>query len=232
MTRSTLRILAAIALALATQLAFGTDARPVGATVELSAEASHPAVNDLASATLYFQADDRNPAVLARQANGAIAAALDQTRAYPAVKVKTTGSTTTPTYAREGRRIEGWRIRADLQLESRDLTALSELLTKLQGTLALASLVMHPAPETRAKASDAAATEAIRAFQGRAQSIAGTLGKSYKIRQLVVTYGGAPRPIQPMARATAMIAEAAPMPIEAGESNIAVTVTGTIELSE
>lgn len=229
---STLRILATIVLALAVQMASGTEARQSGATVELSAEATQAAINDLATATLYFQAEDRTPAALARQANSTISAALEQTRAYPGVKVKTTGTATTPVYGREGRRIEAWRIRSELQLESRDLTALSELLTKLQAPLALASLVMHPAPETRAKAADVAATEAIRAFQARAQSIAATLGKGYRIRQLVVTYGGAPRPIQPMARATAMIAEAAPVAIEAGESDIAVTVLGTIELSE
>lgn len=201
-------------------------------TIELSAEASRPAPNDMATATLYFQADDKTPAALSRQVNAAIAAALEQARAYPAVKVKTSGASTYPIYGKEGRKIEGWRMRSDIHLESRDLAVLSELLGKLQNTLALASLAMQPAPDTRKNTADLAATDAIHAFQARAQSISGTLGKPYRIRHLSVTYGGNQRPVYPVMKSAAFAADAASMPVEGGESEIAVTVSGTIELTD
>ncbi|NMG75524.1 SIMPL domain-containing protein [Aromatoleum diolicum] len=201
-------------------------------TVELSAEASRPARNDMATAILYFQADDKSPAALSRQVNAAIAAALEQTRTYPAVKAKTSGASTFPVYGKEGRKIEGWRMRSEIHLESRDIAALSELLGKLQSSLALASLAMQPAPDTRKSTADLAATDAIHAFQARAQSIAGTLGKPYRIRHLSVTYGGNQRPVFPVMKSAAFAADAAPMAVEAGESEIAVTVSGTIELSD
>lgn len=215
-----------------TSVCAADNAAPQPTTVELSADARQAAPNDLATATVYFQADDREPGKLARSANSAIAAALEQARAYPAVKAKTAGASTFPVYGREGRRIEGWRIRAELQLESRDISALSELLGKLQDKLALAGLSMQPAPDTRNKAADQAANEAIRAFQARADAIARTLGKSFRIRHLSISHGGGARPIHPVMRATTLAAESSPMTIEAGETEITVTVNGTIELGE
>ena len=200
-------------------------------TVELSAEASRVAPNDIAIATAYFEASDADPAKLSRQVNGAIAAALEQIRRYPDVKAKSAGTSTYPVYGKEGRPIEAWRMRSELQLESRDLPDLSELLGKLQASLALSGLVTQPAPDTHKSIADLVATDAIRAFQARAKTIADTLGKAYHIRHLSIGYGGPPQPIRPM-KTMALRAEAAPMPIEAGESEIAVTVNGTIELTD
>jgi uncharacterized protein YggE len=69
------------------------------------------------------------------------------------------------------------------------------------------------------------------AFQDKAQQLAGLLGKTYRIRQLNVG-GGSPMPVYAMARGKAMMADAAPMPVEAGESNVTVTISGQIELVE
>ncbi|NMG15967.1 SIMPL domain-containing protein [Aromatoleum bremense] len=201
-------------------------------TVDLSADASRAAPNDMAIASLYFEADGADPAPLARQVNAVIASALEQARLYPAVKARSSGTSTFPVYGKEGRKIEGWRMRSEIQLESRDLPALSELLGKLQGKLALSGLLMQPAPETRRSVADLAAGDAIRAFQARADAVAATLGKPYRIRHLSIGYGGESPPIRPMMKTTTFAAEAAPAAIEAGESEIAVTVSGTIELSE
>lgn len=201
-------------------------------TVDLSADASRAAPNDMSIANLYFEADGKDPAPLARQVNAVIASTLEQARLYPAVKARSSGTSTFPVYGKEGRKIEGWRMRSEIQIESRDLPALSELLGKLQEKLALSGLVMQPAPETRRSVADLAAGDAIRAFQARADAVAATLGKPYRIRHLSIGYGGESPPIRPMMKTTAFSAEAAPMAIEAGESEIAVTVSGTIELSE
>lgn len=219
---------------LASNASHATEPKAVSGatTVELSADARRAAPNDLAIASLYFEADDRNPGALARKVNGAIAAALDQARAHATVKAKSAGTATFPVYGKEGRRIEGWRMRSDLQLESRDLPALTELVGKLQGTLALSGLTLQPSPETRKSTADLAATDAIRAFQERAGAIAATLNKPWRIRHLSVAHGGSPRPPFPVARAAAFAAEASPMPVEAGETEIIVTVSGTIELTD
>lgn len=202
------------------------------ATVDLSAEASRPAPNDQAIATLYAQADDKTPAALARQVNALISAALEQARAYPTVSTRSAGANTFPVYGREGRRIESWRMRSEIRLESRDLPALSELVGKLQANLALASLTMQPAPETRKAVADQAAKDAIQAFQERAGAVAGTLGKPWRIRHLSVGYGAPAQPVFPGVRTMAAMAEGAPIAVEAGQTEIAVTVNGTIELTD
>ena len=92
-------------------------------------------------------------------------------------------------------------------------------------------MTLLPAPETRKKVEDEATLDAIAAFQGRATLISKAMNKSYRIRQMAINTGGG-RPIYPMARAAAMSvsAEAAPMPVEAGDTTITVSVTGQIEL--
>ncbi len=227
-SRSALVTLACLALFLVAAPAIGNDAPPT--TVDLSAEASRPAPNDLARATAYFEATDRNPASLAATVNREIAAALEQIRKVPGIQASTSGISTWPVHSKNGHTIEAWRMRSSITLETRDIPALSELLGKLQENLAVTSLVMQPAPETRAATADLAATDAIHAFEARAKRIAEVLGKDYRIRSLSVNYGSS-QPIYPVMRSMALMAEsAAPAPLEGGESEIVVGVSGTIEL--
>lgn len=206
------------------------SADPAVPTVELSAEGSRPAPNDMAIANAYFEASGTDPAKLAEHVSGTIASALENIRRYSDIRVQTAGTSTYPIYGKDGRRIESWRMRSELQLESRNLPVLAELLGKLQANLALSGLVMQPAPDTRKNVADQAAIDALRAFQVRAKTIADTLGRAYRIRHLSIGYGDA-QPIRPM-KSMAMRAEAAPMPIEAGETEIVVTVHGTVELTD
>jgi len=200
-------------------------------TVELSAEASRPAANDLVRATVYAEASGTTPGRLAQQVNGQIADALKTAKTYAAVKVQSGGTSSYPIYAKDGR-IEAWRMRSQLVLESRDSDAVSELLGKLQATLGVAGVVLQPSAETRKQAEDEAMLDAVAAFKARAKLLADALGKPYRIKQLSV-HTSANMP-QPFARgaAGAMLASSAPMPIEAGESQIAANVSGQIELPE
>jgi predicted secreted protein len=198
-------------------------------TIELSAEASRPVANDLIRATVSAEASGNAPGELSRQVNALIVDALKTAKAYPNVKTQSSGTSTYPNYAKGGR-IESWRMRSELSLESGDTAAISELLGKLQGSLGVANLVLQPAPETRKKVEDEAMLDAIRAFQARAKVLADALGKPYRIKQLSVSTNG--RIVQPVFRAAAkaMAADAAPMPIEAGESQVNASVSGQIEL--
>ena len=208
-------------------LAASTLAASAPLVVELSSEASRPASNDLAQATVSAEATGATPGDLSKQINHAIAEALKTAKGYPGVKVKTGGTSTYPVYAKSGK-IESWRMRSDISLESGDTPALSELLGKLQTSLAVSSLSMHPSPETRRKAENEAIIDAITLFKARSKLLAEALGKSYTITQLTVSTGGGFNP--PMMRsAKAMSAEMA-MPMEGGESMVTATVSGKIEL--
>lgn len=201
-------------------------------TIEFSADASRPAANDQVVAVLYVERTGTDAAALAREVNRVAAAALDTARPYNGIKTQSAGTSTWPVYGKEGRgRIESWRMRSDIRLEGRDVATVSELIGKLQSTLALAQVVMQPAPETRRKAVDEATVDALHAFEKRAELIAGTLGKRYRLYQIVVSETGTPMPIYARMRAAPMAAaDAAPAPLEGGESQIGVNVSGRVEL--
>ncbi|WP_237269532.1 SIMPL domain-containing protein [Pseudothauera hydrothermalis] len=199
-------------------------------TIDLNAEAQRTAPNDLALATAYIEITDANPAAVAREVNKVMTAALEAANRYEQIKTQSANTHTWPVYGKNGRQIEAWRMRSELRLESRDIAALSGLLGKLQTTMAVSQIDMQPAPETRRKALDEATVDAIRAFEQRASLMAAALGKPYRIRHLSVGAPGAhPQPM-PRMRAALMAAEADAAPLQAGESEIAVTVSGTIEL--
>ncbi len=201
----------------------------IGATVELSAEAGVSAPNDLLRATVAADVTGATPAEVARRSNSAIADALKTAKTYSSVKTRTGGAHTYPAYSSKGK-IEGWQMRSELQLESRDPVALGELLGKLQTSLVMGGLSAVPAPETRAKAEERAMLDAIAAFHARAKVIAGAFGKPYKIKTLnVASQGGQ---VRPLLEQRMTMAKAAPMPVEPGESQVTIVVSGQIEIPD
>lgn len=206
-------------------------AAQAGALVNLAADASRPAVNDLVRASVYSEANGGHPGELARRVNADIAEALKVIREKAGVTVKSGHQSTYPVYG-QLRKIDGWRMRSELILESKDQGRVSELLGQLQQMrLAVGEVSLMPSPETRRRVEDEATREAIRAFQNRAAVIAEQLGKGWKIKQLNVEQGGS-MPIPMRAGRAAMLAEAAPAPLEAGESLVTATVSGQIELAD
>ena len=205
-----------------------------GTTVDLAAEASRPAANDLIRATVYAEAAGKQPGELARRVNQDITEALKTIRARSGVSVKSGAQHTFPVYG-QGRQIDGWRMHSELILESRDAAAVSELLGQLQQMrLAVGSVAQMPAPETRRKVEDEATREAIGAFRQRAALVAEVLGKPYTIKHLNIQQGGhiPPMPMMRAAKGVAMAADAMPLPLEAGESLVTTNISGQIELAD
>jgi len=210
----------------------GVSVARAGTLVDLAAEAARPAPNDQVQAVVFAEAQGSNPAELATRINREIAGALQVIRAKPGVSAKSGNQSTYPVYGRD-QKIEGWRMRSEVILESRDLGKVSELLGELQQRkLAVGQVSQMPAPETRRKVEDEATRDAIRAFQSRAEVIAGALGKTWKIKQMSISQHGGAQPVPVFRGAKAMFAEAAPAPLEAGESQLTTTVSGQIELAD
>ncbi|MDX9707792.1 MAG: SIMPL domain-containing protein, partial [Azospira sp.] len=123
-----------------------------GTTIDLAAEASRPAANDLARATVFAEAVGSAPGEAAKRVNALVADALATAKGYAPVKTQSAGTHTYPVRAREGNRIESWRMRSEIALESTDIAALSELLGKLQTKLGVSDVSLMPSPQTREKA--------------------------------------------------------------------------------
>ena len=204
-----------------------------GTTVDLTAEASRPAANDMVRATVSAEASGSNPGELARRVNQDVAEGLKVIKARPGLSIKSGHQSTFPVYS-QNQKIESWRVRSELILESRDAAAVSELLGQLQQMrLAVSDVSQLPTPETRRKVEDEATREAIGAFRQRAAVVAEVLGKPYTIRHLSIHQSGQ---MPPMPRAgRAMVAEMAttpPVPMEPGESLVTTTVSGQVEMAD
>lgn len=226
-----MRICAGAMLVFLGVLSFPVNAakKPPGTLIDFQAQAQQLAPNDLGHATAYFESTGTHPGELAAKVNAVMATALGTARAAKGVSVRTGNTHTTPIYTKGSRQIEAWRMRSEVLLESRDAAALSELLGKLQTTLAVGNIGFSPAPETRRKVEDAVALDAIAAFQEKASRYATALKRPYVIRSLTIGTHSAVPPA-PTFRAVAMSADIAPMPIESGESQIVVSINGQIEL--
>jgi predicted secreted protein len=222
---------ALLALSLPGITCLAAEAKPAGTLIDFHAHAQRTAPNDLGRASAYFEASSAQPAELAKRVNATLATALATAKGHAEVKVRTGATQTYPVYAKNSRTIESWRMRSELLMESRDAAALSELLGKLQATLAVGNISFAPAPETRRTIEDDTAIDAIANFTNKAGRYAGALKKRYRIVSMNIG-GQDAAPPAPTFRAMAMAAESAPMPVEAGESQITVTVSGQIELTD
>lgn len=207
-------------------------------TIEFSVSASQSARNDVGLVRLYAEHSAREHASAAAEVNQRIASALKHISTFPAVTVKTTGSSSWPVYGDSkgddwDGQIKAWRMRSEIELESRDFEILAELIGKLQGGLAIAGIQMRSAPETRRAAIDQATIAAMAEFERRAALLASTLGKQYRIVELSVSensYEPGPR-MRALASPMMAAAEAAPAPLEAGDSELSLHISGRIELS-
>lgn len=222
-----------LAACMSTAQAADTPAtRREGIVVDLNADASRFAPNDLARATAFIEFNDSTPGALAKKVNAVIQSSLATARPYSSVKVRSGNTSTYPVYGKNGRTIESWRMRSELLLESKDQAALSELLGKLQAQMAVGQLTLEPSEDAARDAENAAITDAIAAFNARAKIVAASLGGSWRVLHMNVNNTSGMPPPRPMMRAKVAMAEAAmaDMPVEAGESRVSVNISGQIEI--
>ena len=108
-------------------LCFSAQAAPANSStiVELSAESSRPAANDLVRASILAEASGTTPGEPAKAVSALISEALKAAKAYPSVKTQSGSTRTFPIYAKGGK-IESWRMRSELSLESGDSFAIPD----------------------------------------------------------------------------------------------------------
>jgi predicted secreted protein len=230
---STFRIVAAVAGGLlaagsAGDLRAQVPAAPLPPTVTVSASATVTVQNDRLQAWLRAEAENANPAAAAGQVNAAIAKALAEAKAYPAIKVATAGYSTQQISDKQ--KPNRWRVVQTLSLDSGDFTAAANLITRLQDEtgLLLSGMGFSLSDKTRRDAEDSVTQQAIKSWQARAQQAATGLGFSgWRPGHVAVQTGDGGR-AYPVMRAQAMASSAGPAPvsIEAGTTDVSVSVSG------
>ena len=198
--------------------------------IHLSAEATQETDNDTLIAVLSAQKEGSDPAILSDGVNRLIDQALALAKQQSGIKVQTLGYRTSPVYQQQ--RLSGWRVKQSLRLESRDSEKLSQLLSRLQTSLALESISYTVSDERRQAVAEELIKQALAGFRQRAQLITEELGrKSYRLVEMTIQSNNqTPQPMLARARMMGMESAAAAPKLEAGQQTLRVEISGTIEL--
>ena len=201
--------------------------------VNIQAEAARKVSNDEMHAVLYIEKSNKQPAELAVQITQLMNQAMASAKKYPQVKVETGSQTTYPIYDNDSRKLKEWRGRAEIQIESTDFKAASQLVSELQQNFQTQSINFSVSDAQRKKVENELMVEASKNFQQRALTLSQAWNKSgYNLVNLNLnTNNSYPQPIMMRASmAKFSDAEAADaQDVAAGESKITVNANGTIQ---
>ncbi len=224
------RIVLFIMIMMSASVALGQGMPLTFDRIHLSATANAEVANDILVAELYAYQEGQDAVRLTNDVNAAIAWALEKAKASKAIKVQTLGYQTQPVYRNQ--RLDGWRVRQSLRLETIEPEQLAKMIEPLQERLRLQSVSYSISPKRQREAEDALLVDALAAFRARAELVRTELGASgYRLVDLHVNGGGGPQPMPRAAMAMEMrTAAAAPPALEPGTRDVQVTVSGTIEL--
>lgn len=196
--------------------------------VALSASAIASVANDRVYAWLRAEVDHADPARAAADVNARMARALARAKAVTGVEAATSGYSSFQ--ITDKGQPSRWRVAQTLTLEGSDFAAVAALVTKLQADdgLVMSGMNFAVSPEARRRAEDTLTQQAIKAWQARAQNAATGFGyQVWRIGKVAIQTGDFSRP-QPMYRQSmnAMAASAPPVSMEAGNTDVTVTVSG------
>ena len=199
--------------------------------VRLQAQQLEPVSNDTMHVTLNSFGEARDPADLAARINEGMEWALGIARRQQGITSRTGGYQTYPVY--KDNVLKGWRGEQSLELEGKDIRDMSRLAGELQGKLQVKSMSFSVSEAKRTGVENRLISRALGAFKARATIVVDNLHASgYRIVELTISTSSqrppAPYPVARMA--TTMQAESR-VAVEAGESDVSVMVSGTVELS-
>ena len=199
----------------------------------IQAEASRQVSNDEMHVVLYVEKNHKQPTELSSQITQLMNQALVIAKKYPKVKIETGSQSTYPVYLEDNQKLKEWRARAEINLESTDFKAASQLMSELQQTFQTQSVRFSVSDQQRQKVENELILEASKAFQQRAQLLSQAWNKSgYNLVNLNLnTSNYYPQPV--MARASmakfANDSVVESQSVASGESKITVNASGSIQ---
>ena len=197
--------------------------------VHLQSQQSESVSNDTMHVTLGTHAEQRDPASLARKINEDMEWALSKAKQVKGVKVSTGSYQTWPITNKKV--TTGWRGQQSLELESKDTESLARLAGELQDRLQIKSMNFTVSDEKRMAVENRLIERALNAFKDRARIVGDNLqANGYRIVDITIGTSGQAPPVMYKARMAMAMEASAPVAVEGGESDIRVTVDGTIEL--
>lgn len=231
-----LKTIAACALLMGASAGFCQNNAPleVRNVVQLASTASVDVPQDWLTVTLGSTREGQDPGVVQAQLREALESALNEAKkaAQPgAMDVHTGQFSLQPRYGRDGK-MSGWQGSTELVLEGKDFARIGATAGKVQ-SLTITSSGFSLSREGRAKVEADVQAMAIERFKAKASDIARGFGFSgYGLKEVSVNtsdQGQVPR-IRVMAMQAKSTVSDAPVPMEAGQTAVLVSVSGSIQL--
>jgi predicted secreted protein len=205
--------------------------------LSLDASAATEVVPDTAFVTLASEISGVDAAAITREVQQIINAGLAQAKDVKGVEARTGGFNTNQRWNNKGVR-DGWTVRAELIIKSKDFGTLGTLAGKLaQQKLMIANTGFEMSRAQREREEAALIETAVTAFKTKATAAAKAFGFSnYSLREVnlgSISGGAQPRPEMMMQmRVKVADAEAAPMSIEGGKSVLTLSVNGSVVMTK
>lgn len=234
--RRSAALLALLAIAAAPLPAARAQAAPPPENVvHLSASAGAEVPLDTLRIVFGARREGPEAATVQAQLAQALDAALAEARkaARPgAVEVRTGNFSLAPRYVPKGG-TSGWVGSAELIVEGRDGEAIAALAGRLQ-TMSITGTDWSLSAAQRDKTEEGLAAQAIAGFRAKADRTARLFGfTGWLLREVTVGADGPPpgMPRMALSARAAGAAMEAPLPVEAGQASVSVTVQGSIQLT-
>lgn len=209
-------------------LAFG-DEKVQFNIVNLRAEQTRQVANDVMVVIMQAATQKNSSAEAASSVNETMAWADPIISTDAAIEHRTMNYQTRPVY--QNKQIIGWSASQQLELRSSDIDSLTTMAGSLQQRLQIVAMRFEISPEKRAKEMESLIVEGLNAFQARAELITQTMAaKDYRIVNISVDDNGGRVPYRAMVQAESMAARAPAPRVEAGDSQIQISVGGAIQL--
>ncbi|HWI81544.1 SIMPL domain-containing protein [Ramlibacter sp.] len=201
--------------------------------LQLAATGTVEVQQDLLSLSLTATREGADPVAVQEQLKAALDAALTVARAAAQprlLEVRTGQFGLAPRYTQDGK-ISSWQGTTELVLQGRDFPRITQTAARIE-TLTVARVGYDLSREERARVEREAQSAAIGQFKAKAADLARDFGFSgYSLREVAVNandHGIAPR--YGALSAAAAAPKAMPLPVEAGKTAVAVTVSGSVQL--
>lgn len=202
----------------------------------ISASGQLDVPQDWLTMNLTTSRDGGDAATVQTQLRQAVDAALAIAKPLAAAKQMEVRSGSFGVYPRHGSngRITGWQGSAELVLEGRDFLRISSTAGKIP-SMGIGQVAFSLSREAQQKLESEAQAMAIERFKAKAAEVAKGFGfNGYTLREVSVSsVDQGERPVygRPMAaQAKVSMSSDAPLPVEAGKSQVTVTVSGSIQL--
>ncbi len=210
---------------------------PLQGVVSLSASATVEVTKDLLNVVLSTNKEGQDAATVQSQLKQALDAALAEARkaAKPGqIEVQTGNFSLYPRYAPKGG-LTGWQGSAELVIEGKDMSGIGALTGRIT-TMSVARVSQGVSRELREKVESDLAAQAIARYRAKAADYARQFGYSgYVIREVNVS-GTEPPGYAPMpmlrGKAMASMASDESLPVEVGKAQLAVNVSGSVQLTK